>query len=131
MSKRITVLLSMVGLLVAFVTGVALAKAVTCTGGLCEGTNQEDTITGSPNNDTIIAKKGNDTVTSNQGGQDTVKGGRGNDLINVQDGAGGDFANCSKGKGDTAIIDGSLSDPERRDTWWGCEEITVVGDLPL
>jgi Ca2+-binding RTX toxin-like protein len=101
MSKRITILLTTVGLLLAFAAGVALARTVTCTGGPCEGTNREDTITGSPQNDTIIAKRGGDTVISNQRGADTVRGGRGGDSINLNDTAGDDFVDCGMGRDDT------------------------------
>jgi Ca2+-binding RTX toxin-like protein len=70
-------------MLLAFASGIALAKAISCTGGLCEGTNKADTISGSKKNDTIIARKGNDVVYAGQGGRDTVKGGAGIDLIYV------------------------------------------------
>ena len=117
MSKRITILLTTVGLLLAFTAGVALARAVTCTGGPCEGTYREDTITGSTQNDTIIAKRGGDTVISNQGGADTVQGGRGNDYINDNDAAGDDFVDCGMGRDDT--IDKNSGDTDER-----CEDTT-------
>jgi len=116
MSKKITVLLTTMVLLLSFMTGVALAMAVTCTGGVCEGTNHEDTITGSPQNDTIIAKMGGDTVISNQGGADTVEGGRGNDTINVNDGANDDFVDCGMGRDDTVIKDAGDTDRMCEDT---------------
>ncbi len=108
--RRLTILLATVWMLLCFAAGVALAMEVTCTGGLCEGTNREDTITGSPQNDTILAKRGGDTVISSQSGADTVQGGRGNDSINVNDTAGGDLVDCGMGRDDTINKDSADTD---------------------
>ena len=83
--SRIAVFQTVGMMLIAFASGVAIARTITCTGGLCEGTNHEDEMTGSTTDDTIIARMGNDDVESFYGGNDTLKGGRGNDALDVQE----------------------------------------------
>src|SRR3712207_8091018 len=72
-------LLAVVGavLLVAF-AGVALAAAITCTGGPCFGTSEPDQITGSAQRDVIEARAGNDVVRA-RAGDDELHGDRGDD----------------------------------------------------
>ena len=104
--SRVAVLLTVVVMILSFAAGVAIAaQVITCTGGPCVGTNNEDTINGSPKDDTIIAKRGGDNVLSNQGGVDIVDGGRGNDHIDVFDEAGDDVVDCGRGRDDTIIKD--------------------------
>jgi len=107
--SRIAVFLTVGVILLGFASGVAIARTITCTGGLCEGTNQEDEMTGSITlPDTIIAKRGDDTVNSTQGGNDTVMGGRGSDRLDVQEITvpnSSDFVDCGPGIHDKAIID--------------------------
>ncbi len=64
-------------LLLAF-AGVAMAAAITCTGGRCEGTNQSDQITGTDQRDRIFALAGADEVEA-RAGQDELNGGNGPD----------------------------------------------------
>src|SRR3712207_6426675 len=72
----------------------AVAAAVQCSGGRCEGTPQRDRITGSTSADDIIAKgsadivrarAGNDVVKLGGGGtpfdMEFVEGGRGDDVL--------------------------------------------------
>jgi hypothetical protein len=49
MSRRVAVLMSSAGMavMVLALAGVALAAAITCTGGRCVGTDEADQITGS------------------------------------------------------------------------------------
>jgi len=93
-------------MLLAFMGRVALAREVACTGGTCEGTNKDDTITGSTTDDAIIAKRGGDTVNGIFGGHDEVRGGPGNDEIDVQEITlpnSSDFVECGLGKDDTVF----------------------------
>jgi hypothetical protein len=107
--SRLAVFLTVGLMLLGFASGVAIARSITCTGGICEGTNQEDTMRGSITvPDTIIAKAGNDKVNSTQGGEDTVKGGRGSDRIDVQEVTvpnSSDFVDCGRGIHDRAFVD--------------------------
>jgi Ca2+-binding RTX toxin-like protein len=68
--------------------GVALAANITCLGGPCVGTEQNDRITGSQVDDEIHALGGRDEVTA-RGADDPVEGGAGRD--DIAGGAGGDF----------------------------------------
>jgi Ca2+-binding RTX toxin-like protein len=96
---RSAVLMAVVGgvLIVAF-AGVALAAVITCNGGLCEGTDNRDEITGSPLRDRIFALAGADQVEARAGNDelngaldsddlfgetenDTYIGGRGADIL--------------------------------------------------
>src|SRR5215208_5929826 len=86
---RRVAMLAVVGsvLLVAF-AGVAWAANITCLGGPCVGTEQNDRITGSLLDDEIQALGGRDEVTA-RGADDFVDGGAGRD--DMAGGAGGDF----------------------------------------
>jgi hypothetical protein len=85
---RRAAILAIVGsvLLVAF-AGVAWAANITCTGGPCTGTEQNDRITGSLLDDQIQALGGLDVVTA-RAGDDGVDGGRNRD--DIFGGPGGD-----------------------------------------
>jgi Ca2+-binding RTX toxin-like protein len=72
--------LAMMGLVYGLVGGIALAADVTCTGGECLGTEEEDTITGSGQRDEIVALGGNDTVAAGKG-FDNIEGGDGDDEL--------------------------------------------------
>jgi Ca2+-binding RTX toxin-like protein len=66
-------------LLVAF-AGVALAAVITCTGGRCEGTPEDDEINGTQVVDLIFALGGDDDVDALDG-QDELNGQNGNDEL--------------------------------------------------
>jgi Ca2+-binding RTX toxin-like protein len=83
--------------------GVAWAANITCTGGLCAGTEQDDRITGSQLYDEIQALAGRDVVTA-RAGDDFVDGGRNRD--DISGGPGGDALLGSWGPDD---IDGGPS----------------------
>ena len=67
-------------------SAVALAATITCDsgGGLCEGTGDPDTITGSANADIILADNGGDSVNAGDS-NDVVDGDEGNDTLNGND----------------------------------------------
>ena len=95
---RRVAMLAIVGsvLLVAF-AGVAWAANVTCQGGPCVGTEQNDRITGSQLEDEIQALGGRDLVSA-RGGDDLVDGGRGGD--DISGGIGGDALLGGRGPDD-------------------------------
>jgi Ca2+-binding RTX toxin-like protein len=66
-------------LLVAF-AGVALAAVITCTGGRCEGTPEDDEINGTLMVDLIFALGGDDDVDALDG-RDELNGQNGNDFL--------------------------------------------------
>jgi Ca2+-binding RTX toxin-like protein len=78
---RRAALLAVVGsvLLVTFAR-VALAAVITCTGGRCEGTPEDDEINGTQMVDLIFALGGDDDVDALDG-QDELNGQNGNDLL--------------------------------------------------
>jgi len=68
----------MMGLMV-LCAGIAIAQAkIHCHGGVCDGTNGDDLMLGSPGADYIYAKGGTDGVNAAKG-PDRVFGGRGDD----------------------------------------------------
>ena len=102
---RRTLLLSLTTIVVTLLLagGVAWAANITCTGGPCAGTEQDDRITGSQLYDEIQALGGRDVVTA-RAGDDSVDGGRNRD--DIFGGPGGDFLLGSWGPDD---IDGGPS----------------------
>ncbi len=84
------------GVVALVFAAVALADEITCNGGKCNGTQFDDTITGSSKKDGINAKAGNDEVYAKKG-NDTVELGDGNDYI-------------EGGKGDDTISGGDDGD---------------------
>src|SRR5919199_6496102 len=91
--KRSVLLLVAVAVALLLASGVALAKTFHCNGGLCRGTNNNDTIYGSDARDPIYSLRGADLVRGNgsadslngDGGRDRLSGGRGNDTVNGGD----------------------------------------------
>lgn len=78
-TKLLVTLLATMGLTVVLTAGVAIAQAqITCTGGVCEGTQGDNLIRGTRSADLIIAKGGTDGV-NGRGGSDSVLGGPGSD----------------------------------------------------
>ena len=74
---------SMAVMVLAF-AGVALAAVITCTGGRCEGTNEDDVITGTDQRDRIFALAGFDDVFAGAG-EDELNGGSGGDDLGGDD----------------------------------------------
>ena len=117
--------------------GVVLAKNIDCTGGPCVGTKKADTFRGSGVADQITGRGGNDLIDSGEGDDevrggggadvitdnvpvpdvDTIFGGKGNDSIDVREGAAfndnPDFVDCGPGI-DTVFFDAN-------DTRLNCE----------
>jgi Ca2+-binding RTX toxin-like protein len=93
--RRLILLMAAMAAAVLLVSGVAYALSVQCDGagdqdpapGLCQGTEQNDRITGSQERDEILALGGRDLVTA-RGGDDFVDGGRRRD--DISGGVGGD-----------------------------------------
>lgn len=65
-----------------------LTSIVVCTGGICNGTNANDLILGSPNADNIKGKNGNDCILGGDGDDNTISGDNGTDVC--IEGAGND-----------------------------------------
>jgi len=131
----ILTLLVMTALVLA--SGAVLAKTIECGGGPCVGTKRADTMTASSPADQITGRGGNDLIDSSLGDDevrggggddtiidniplsdvDTIFGGKGNDEIDVREGAAGgdnpDFVDCGPG------IDVVFADPT--DTRLNCE----------
>src|SRR4028118_1926815 len=49
-------------LVMLLIAGLAYARTIDCNGGDCEGTNNADTMKGSPEDDRMIAREGADTL---------------------------------------------------------------------
>ncbi len=49
-------------LVMLMIAGLAYARTIDCNGGDCEGTNNADTMKGSPEDDEMIAREGADTL---------------------------------------------------------------------
>ena len=81
--------------------GATLAATISCTGGLCEGTAQVDTITGSGGDDEILGRRGVDAI-DGFAGSDTIRGAGGNDFI-VDNRQFRDVDKVFGGKGDDTI----------------------------
>src|SRR5918997_2256595 len=78
--RRVTLLVSAIGVVMLLICGVALAAEF-------DGTPEADTIVGTPNPDEIRGRGGNDTL-SGAGASDFVRGDAGNDSVSGN--AGGD-----------------------------------------
>ena len=70
MRRKIEILVVSV-LLLALFAGAALAASITCTGGLCEGTDNEDTLSGTSGFDEINGKGAADKIFGLDGGPGT------------------------------------------------------------
>ena len=84
-------------LVLALSAGAALAATIVCDGGRCEGTGQDDQITGSEVRDIIIAKAGNDNPVAPGVGNDEVCLGSGDDFVPEFSGAGDDVIQGGRG----------------------------------
>jgi len=71
------------------IAGVAYARTIDCNAGDCKGTNNADTMNGSPQDDRMLALEGADTLygvggrdaLKGEGGGNRIFGGEGNDLV--------------------------------------------------
>lgn len=78
--RRAILMSTMLVSAVLLLAGVAYAATITCTGGDCNGTNEADTMNGSPIDDKMLAMDGGDTL-NGEGGMDALKGQGGGDQI--------------------------------------------------
>src|ERR687897_1258100 len=79
-TRRTLLILASMMLGVLMLGGTALAVTKPCTSNPCEGTNRNDTLTGTDEADEIFTLGGDDFVLAN-GGEDDVRGGTGNDEL--------------------------------------------------
>src|SRR5215217_7552409 len=86
--RKTLLLFTTMALALLLAAGTAWAANITCTGGPCSGTEQNDRITGSLLDDRIQALGGRDEVTARPG-DDEVYGDAGGD--DITGGVGGDF----------------------------------------
>lgn len=103
--KRLSILLAVMALALTMAAGVAYAATITCDGGDCNGTTEDDTITGSVNRDEIDARAGDDFVNA-RAGFDRVFGQAGVDEL--YGGGNGDFV--GGGPGRDTVVGGSGED---------------------
>jgi Ca2+-binding RTX toxin-like protein len=81
MSRKTTVALVAAVLLALLTAGAALAATIECPiSGVCQGTNNDDTMNGTPGSDQIDGGDGNDDL-NGDGGNDTLNGDPGNDSV--------------------------------------------------
>jgi hypothetical protein len=113
MTRRIAVLIAVMGLMVVVFAGMAFA--VTKVGG--PGPNR---LVGTAENDRLEGRGGADTLIG-KGDSDVLLGGRGNDQINARERgeAEGDRVDCGRGR-DTVLTDNTTEDIINRDN---CEVI--------
>jgi Ca2+-binding RTX toxin-like protein len=94
MMRRTVLLLITTGLALIAAGGIAFAATLTCTTNPCDGTTDDDVITGTVNAETINGKAGNDEISARdandtlngEDGNDTLHGELGDDRINGGDG---------------------------------------------
>jgi Ca2+-binding RTX toxin-like protein len=122
--KRNVILALVVMTALLLAGGAVLAEDVTCTGGECLGSKGADLIAGTAGNDEIRGGAGGDVINGNGGGdvisggvgndtisvagldsqRDTIFGGKGDDLIGVNENNSADNVDCGPGK-DTVILE--------------------------
>jgi Ca2+-binding RTX toxin-like protein len=95
--RRVVQLAVLMCLLLALGAGVAYAADIQCPGNLCQGTPEDDTLTGTSRPDQIYGRGGDDTIFG-LADTDTLLGNRGNDTLNG--GAGQDTLRGSSGDDD-------------------------------
>jgi Bacterial Ig-like domain/RTX calcium-binding nonapeptide repeat (4 copies) len=94
MMRRTVLLLATTVLALFAAGGIALAATLTCTTNPCDGTTDDDVITGTLNAETINGKAGNDEISARdandtlngEDGNDTMHGELGDDRLNGGDG---------------------------------------------
>jgi hypothetical protein len=123
--RKLVLVATLVVVLVPFFAAVAFGQdqVIRCKTAPCYGTGNDDKIYEIPRNganDRIIMKGGRDLVLANGYTRDTdvVRGGTGNDKINVADGDTRDTASGGRG-GDLCIVDA------RKEVGTGCSAVRV------
>lgn len=86
MKKRVILLIITMTAALAVAGGVALAAVIDCTGGLCVGTNNNDTMTGTAGFDGMRGRDGADRMSA-RAGNDRLIGGPGGDVLSGQGGS--------------------------------------------
>jgi hypothetical protein len=76
--RRTTIVALVAAMLLALSGVAALAAGISCSGGFCAGTDEDDSMTGTSGFDRMFAFGGNDTLSGQDGG-DELHGGEGND----------------------------------------------------
>lgn len=122
--RRLLLVAALGALLLTLTTGYTSRAIVQCTGGICRGTPDNDTVTGSDIRDVIFLGLGNDGAAARlgpddvhgDGGRDRLSGGRGDDALfgadgadTIYGGAGADVLNGDAG-GDTLNADDGARD---------------------
>jgi Ca2+-binding RTX toxin-like protein len=103
MMRRTVLLVVTTALALVAAGGIALAATFTCTTNPCDGTTDDDVITGTLNAETINGKAGNDEISA-QDANDILNGGAGND--DLAGGLGNDRYFVTTNWGSDTIIDG-------------------------
>ena len=78
--RRVVQVAAVMCLLLALGAGMAYAATIQCPGFLCEGTSQDDTLTGTARTDQIFGRAGDDTIFG-LGHTDDLQGNLGNDTL--------------------------------------------------
>jgi Ca2+-binding RTX toxin-like protein len=124
MMRRTLLLVATTALTLIAAGGIALAATFTCTTNPCDGTTDDDVITGTVNAETINGKAGNDEISARdandtlngEDGNDTMHGELGDDRLNGGDGPDQLFGEngtdrLNGGAGDD-VLDGSPDNPD-------------------
>jgi hypothetical protein len=126
--RRTILLLSTMMLALLLASGVALAANITCLGGPCAGTEENDRITGSLFDDLIQAKGGRDHVSARPG-DDEVFGDAGGDEITG--GEGGDYLDGGRGPDEIGGGPGTPEGDPKVDVSCSAGEASISGDQAL
>jgi len=119
--RRAILLLTAMVMALALASGVAIAQVVTCplTGGLCVGTDNDDTLNGSATDDDMRGLEGQDTLNA-AAGFDTLRGGRGGDTLNGE----ADNDTLIGQQGGDALNGGAADDTYLFGNGWGADTIS-------
>lgn len=107
---RTGILIAAVAVATILSAGAALAATVNCVPGEpCGGTNEADTLNGTPVRDAISGYAGDDALNGN-GGADYLYGGMGNDNLKYSNDTGRPYGGLRGGDGDDYVDGGEGSD---------------------
>ena len=128
--RRSVLLVAAVAVALTLASGVALARTIDCDGGKCRGTNNKDTMYGSPRHDAMYGFRGADLMRGNgradfvngDGGRDRLSGGKGNDEVN-----GGDADDVVAGNSGFDAMNGGNGD-DRMEAVDGMEDNISCGN---
>jgi Ca2+-binding RTX toxin-like protein len=114
-------LLTVMVMALALASGVAMAQDKACPtgGGLCVGTDNDDTLTGSDKDDDMRGLMGQDTLNA-AAGFDTLRGGRGGDTLNGE----ADNDTLIGQQGGDALNGGAADDTYQFGNGWGADTIS-------